>query len=566
MSNSADFQITKKGVLKEYFGSEEHVVIPDGVTAIGKWAFSSKRNMITVEIPPSVKRIDEGAFYWCGNLISVSLPSGIEEIGAQAFSSCEKLEQISVPEGCTIGMNAFFRCNKLVNESGLLILQNRICNFFSEDEAISVVIPDGIDAIDDDAFLYRCPHQIEMSLHCPLWKDALVGPDGTTITFRDGTGNIAAKVVLAWADESGAKMNGAKQSIRQENHAFDFAGYDAYWAKLTKAPNKLRVALARIEYPYALSDDMRGVYEAYLTKQSLNAGKILIDEEQAELLAALVERQVIAKTALPKLVDYANQSGKTAITAALLSGQNTVSDQPAPKKTAPKSREKSLWKKPKAGTHLVGRYLGTETAVAFPTEVDGIPIEGIADTTVKTPENYKALRSVVIPEGYTTIGSNAFYGCEKLVRITLPTSLKTIRTGAFGDCGALKELYIPKDTTLESSRVFFRTRISILVIEPNGGVLPKWIFSSCQIDDLVILGGDFKSKGFLFNDGYILERWNFPKRVWVSGDFDCPDIRDYYDFLAKNVHPIAEFDESIIEDEAIRAAVTEAKHRCAEEA
>ena len=301
MSNSKEFRITKAGVLKEYLGKEAHVVIPDGVTEIAPYVFNSSRTLVSIVIPDSVK-----------------------VIGEETFGCCEDLEQISIPKDCVIADNALFRCHKLVDEKGLLILGNRLFTYFSEDKEATAVIPDNVETIDNQAFLYSCPRNIEMSLHCPLWKDMLIRPDGTTITFRDEAGNIAAKVILVWKEESYAKQQGAQFSIRQENHAFDFAGYDAYWSKFTKTPNKLRVALTRIQYPYALSEEMRSTYEAYIKKQSLAAGQLLIDQEQADLLSLLAEKQFISKTSLPKLVDYANQAGKTTLTAILLSAQNAL--------------------------------------------------------------------------------------------------------------------------------------------------------------------------------------------------------------------------------------------------
>ena len=53
----------------------------------------------------------------------------------------------------------------------------------------------------------------------------------------------------------------------------------------------------------------------------------------------------------------------------------------------------------------------------------------------------KSLKSVAIPEGVTTINEYAFEGCSNLTRVTVPKSLTNIAYGAFNYCLSLKEVY-----------------------------------------------------------------------------------------------------------------------------
>ena len=53
------------------------------------------------------------------------------------------------------------------------------------------------------------------------------------------------------------------------------------------------------------------------------------------------------------------------------------------------------------------------------------------------------IQSVVIQEGITSIGTDAFYQCMNLDNITLPNSLTTIGSMAFATCTSLKHIYIP---------------------------------------------------------------------------------------------------------------------------
>ena len=61
------------------------VVIEDGVTNIGAYAFVLCENLTSVTIPDSVTRIDKCAFVSCTSLTSVTIPSSVTNIATQAF-------------------------------------------------------------------------------------------------------------------------------------------------------------------------------------------------------------------------------------------------------------------------------------------------------------------------------------------------------------------------------------------------------------------------------------------------------------------------------------------------
>lgn len=430
---------------------------PDGVTEVSGGVLSGCSKLVSVHIPEGVTRIGGSAFFGCG-FTSVHLPACVTEIGMNAFGWCKELREINIPEHCTIGESAFVDCKALVNDAGMLIVHNRLFSHYQgESGEFSVVIPDHVEKIESRALVGYGKRHLEMNLHCPAWEEPLFYDIayGSTISFRDDSGIIRAKVILDCSDESDPKKVAAIRSFRQENHAFDFAGYDANWVNLGRSANKIRIALVRIQYPYALSDEMRQVYETYLTSQGQRAGKMFIDEENAEMLKVLVEKHFVSRNGLPKLVDYANHQGKTSMTALLLMSQHAAAQSPAPKKV-PKSRpkEKLPWKKPKLGTHQIGRYLGNESHVKFPLEIDGVAIDGIADTSGSVPENYQAIRSVEIPEGYISIGRRAFAGCRNLTQVKIPHSLKFIGPGAFADCTSLEVIHLPGDLDASSQFTF----------------------------------------------------------------------------------------------------------------
>ena len=86
----ADGFVIVRDVLYFYDGTDEAVMIPGGVTAIGMYAFydgSSGGNddVKSVTIPPSVTSIGERAFDHCSSLTEVSIPASVTRIGYWAF-------------------------------------------------------------------------------------------------------------------------------------------------------------------------------------------------------------------------------------------------------------------------------------------------------------------------------------------------------------------------------------------------------------------------------------------------------------------------------------------------
>ena len=145
--SSSDFLI-EDGVLVMYHGPGGAVVIPEGVTEIGGFAFRGCTALIALTIPASLERIDGHAFHGCMNLERVEIapgnrrfrvedglmiyvdgetvvfplgrpanlviPGSVTKIGDHAFQGCTHLTGVIFPDGLTeLGCFAFFGCTGL---------------------------------------------------------------------------------------------------------------------------------------------------------------------------------------------------------------------------------------------------------------------------------------------------------------------------------------------------------------------------------------------------------------------------------------------------------------------
>ena len=79
----------------KFIGDETEVVIPEGTTVIGGFAFLDSI-LTSVVIPEGVTVIEGCAFWDCRSLTSVVIPDSVEEIGDRVFMGCTALKEWSI--------------------------------------------------------------------------------------------------------------------------------------------------------------------------------------------------------------------------------------------------------------------------------------------------------------------------------------------------------------------------------------------------------------------------------------------------------------------------------------
>ena len=90
------------------------MVIPDGVTTIGSYAFSGCSGLTSVVIPDGVTTIGSYAFDYCDGLTSVVIPGSVKTIELDAFANCSGLEAVTFSEGLKqLGQGVFYNCSSL---------------------------------------------------------------------------------------------------------------------------------------------------------------------------------------------------------------------------------------------------------------------------------------------------------------------------------------------------------------------------------------------------------------------------------------------------------------------
>ena len=162
--DEGNLYINGTGAMADYDGSNmpwysyqdeiTNVVIENGVTTIGEFAFNYCSFLTSVTIPESVTSIGNFAFAKCTSLEAVTIGEGVTTIGDYAFSDCTFLTTLTIGNKVsTIGDSAFSNCaglesvtipDSVTTISGLAFLN---CSNLT-----SVTIPKNVTTIDRYAF------------------------------------------------------------------------------------------------------------------------------------------------------------------------------------------------------------------------------------------------------------------------------------------------------------------------------------------------------------------------------------------------------------------------------
>lgn len=143
----------KNNPWRDSCGAIQKVVLEDGVTTIGNYAFYNFTQLTEIIIPESVTSIGNDAFHYCSGLLEIVIPENVTTIGEYAFYCCSKLTDIIIPESVvSIGKDAF-------ESTGLdsITIKNPECKIETESYYSSDTIPDDTviyGYIDSTAYYY----------------------------------------------------------------------------------------------------------------------------------------------------------------------------------------------------------------------------------------------------------------------------------------------------------------------------------------------------------------------------------------------------------------------------
>ncbi|MBQ3419724.1 MAG: leucine-rich repeat protein [Erysipelotrichaceae bacterium] len=118
------------------------------------------------------------------------------------------------------------------------------------------------------------------------------------------------------------------------------------------------------------------------------------------------------------------------------------------------------------------------------------------------------IENVVIGNDITSIGNYAFRGCSSLTSITIPSSAKTIGNYVFSGCSSLTSITIPDSVTSIGNYAFQGCSSLKSITMPNAVMtIGKSIFDGCSSLEQIKLGSNFNWP----------DNFDFPSGNWTNG-------------------------------------------------
>ena len=446
------------------------IVIEEGVTSIGNSAFAYCRGLISITIPDSVTSIGEWAFDGCTSLPSITISSSVTSIGAYAFSKCSSLT--------------------------------------------SITIPDSVTSIKAYAAFNGCTSLKTISLSCgSILKRSDFSDQANLVSY---TSHILTKTA---AKAVTCTENGNKEYWTCEHCKKYFLSNDTNpeTAKAVEQSEFIIPAshkLTKVEAKDATCSESGN--KEYWTCE--HCGKYFLSDDTNPETAKAVELSETITPALKHKNATTRGASKPDGTKPGYSGDRYCPDcdKVVEKGYTYWIEDNLTWKLYEDGTLNIS---GTGAMKNYGYSNNRSPVFWNTDVT-----------SIVIEEGVTSIGNEAFHLCRNLISITIPKTLKSIGNNAFYDCTSLTSVTIPGNVeSIGESAFYYCDNLTDVTLQDGVKSIGDAAFIWCNNLTNIVLPNSVTSIGYYaFKDCTSLTSITIPDSVTSIGNdafYNCSSLK-----------------------------------------
>ena len=462
------------------FSGLETVYISEGTTRINEKAFYKCENLKYISIPNSIERIDDFVFYNCTSLnyyvnengyylgnddnkelilakvnpeiTQFDFCSNTRVILYDAFYGCKNLKSIEIPDEIyNIGPGAFYGCDNLESITLPFLGATR-----KADNVYDEIL----------AYIFECYGDKVGSIimHDYSFTNAGYG-------YSVGYPSNLKKVVVYGADEIDKHafvecISLEQVIINDDVKSIGFAAFeDCINLKSVKLPSKLEVlgsaafnncsSLETISIPNLVTHLKGDTFRDCISIKNIK----LPDNLESIGYNTFINCETLADIILPETISIIESSAFSQCE------QLTNIVLPASIKKIEKQAFKTILNVYYNGTiedwcsiefeyHLSSYYfdiylLDESGTIIYGNnkynKLENVEITGNIKTIKEYAFAHSNIKSIIIPEGVTTIEANAFSKCNKLVSVTLPKTLKMLGKDAFYEDIYIKDVYFDGD-------------------------------------------------------------------------------------------------------------------------
>lgn len=417
-----------------YADTIKNVVFEKGVTCIGSYAFYGCTGLTEITLPETLTEILDHAFEGCTGITVIIIPAKVTTIGASAFKGCTGLENVTVPASVTtIGKNAFGGCTGLTGISfdrtlgweanGKIVYATVIA---SETEALRLLTSKYAKAE------WKCDTSVVANGSCGSSSDWKLTDSGVITVCGSGVTDNYSAGTQPWADRK-ADITAIVISDGV-TYIGNCAFYECVNVKSITIPASV-VVIGRYAF-YSC----KGVTEVVIPSTVVSIGVYAFRKTAVTSVTFespndwLIDRTVVSSDVL----------SDPALAASYLKKEHYTES----------------WSKIGEDGVIASGSCGT----ALTWKLDSSYVLTVSGNGKMSPYNsaqspwysYSSLiTGVIVEEGVTSIGRAAFYGCENIVNVSLPSTVRSIGEYAFYYCIKLDSLTVPASVT-EIGKYAFR--------------------------------------------------------------------------------------------------------------